>query len=119
FVPNLRTSKELGQASFVNPGLLLYNVGMDIDTTPRTKVILNASYLQFVTTSTMEQLLMDDKISRDIGVDLSMGFQYRPFLNNNVIFNVGTAVLLPGRGFRDLFTSEVLYSTFLSMTFTY
>ena len=29
FTPNLRTSKEQGQANFVNPGLFLINVGAD------------------------------------------------------------------------------------------
>ena len=119
FVPNLRTSKEQGQASFVNPGLFLFNVGMDIETTPRTKVILNANYLMFDDTEVLEQILMDDKIRSEIGLDLSVGFQYRPFLNNNVIFTAGGAVLIPGKGFRDLYSSETLYSTFLSMTLTF
>jgi hypothetical protein len=38
-----------------------------------------------------------------IGVDLSTGLEYRPYLNNNVIFRAGLAALLPGQGIRDLF----------------
>ena len=47
FVPDLRTSKEQGQANFVNPGLFLYNVGADFELTPKLKLITNVSYLQF------------------------------------------------------------------------
>jgi hypothetical protein len=34
---------------------------------------------------------------------LSTGLEYRPYLNNNVIFRAGLAALLPGQGIRDLF----------------
>lgn len=118
-LPDLRTSKEEGQANFVNPGLLLYNVGMDFDLTPKTKLVTNVSYLQFVTTDSLELLLGDNKIGRDIGIDISAGLQYRPFNTNNVIFTVGGAVLLPGQGFKDLYTDEALYSIFGAMTLTY
>jgi hypothetical protein len=44
---------------------------------------------------------------------------YRPFLNNNVIINFGAACLLPGQGFRDLYTNDTLYSFFTGITLTY
>jgi hypothetical protein len=119
FVPDLRTSKEQGQANFVNPGLFLYNVGVDADLTPKLKLITNASYLQFDSTAPLKLLLHDNKVGRDIGVDLSVGLQYRPFLNNNAIINIGVATLLPGRGFRDIYTSQTLYSVFAGVTLTY
>lgn len=119
FTPSLRTSKEQGQASFVNPGLFLYNLGADFDLTPRTKLFTNATYLQFASTEVLENLLFDDKIGRDIGLDLSVGVQYRPFNNQNVVFTAGAAALIPAQGFRDIYTSETLYSTFLSMTLLY
>ena len=103
----------------MNPGLLLYNVGADVDLTPKVKLITNASYLQFDTTEPLKILLHDNKIARDIGVDLSVGVQYRPFLNNNAIVNVGAAALIPARGFKDIYTSQTLYSLFTSITFTY
>ena len=56
FIPDLRTSKEEGQANFVNPGLLLYNVGADFNLTQRLTLITNASYLQFVNTSTIQEV---------------------------------------------------------------
>jgi hypothetical protein len=116
---NLRTSKEQGQANFVNPGLMLFNLGADIEVTPKLKLIGNASYLRFVNSNVMEEILQDNNIDEEIGVDLSIGAIYRPFLNNNVIINFGAACLLPGQGFRDLYTDDTLYSFFTGVTLTY
>ena len=119
FLPDLRTSKEQGQANFVNPGLFLYNIGADFDITPKVKLITNVSYLQFADTKSLQLLLFDDKIGRNIGIDYSMGIEYRPFLNNNVIFIIGAAALQPMGGYRDLFQDTVQYSIFTSVTLTY
>lgn len=119
FTPSLRTSKEQGQASFVNPGLFLYNLGADFDVTPRTRVFTNATYLQFATTEVLQTLLFDDKIGRDIGLDLSVGVQYRPFNNQNVVLTAGVSALIPASGWKDIYTADTLYSTFLSLTLTY
>jgi hypothetical protein len=116
---NLRTSKEQGQANFVNPGLMLFNLGADLEVTPKLKLIGNASYLRFVNSNVMELVLQDNHIDEEIGVDLSIGAIYRPFLNNNVIINFGAACLLPGQGFRDLYTNDTLYSFFTGITLTY
>jgi hypothetical protein len=118
-LPDLRTSKDQGQANFVNPGLLLYNVGADFDVTPRTKVITNLSYLQFAEPQVLRQLLFDDKIGRDIGIDISVGVQYRPLNTQNIILTAGAAALIPAQGFKDIYTSDTLYSVFLSATLTY
>jgi hypothetical protein len=119
FLPDLRTSKEQGQANFVNPGLFMYNFGFDADVTPKLKLIGNATWLQFVDTKSMQLILFDDKLGRNIGIDYSLGFEYRPYLNNNCIFIVGLAALQPMGGYRDLFQSSMEYSCFTSMTLTY
>ena len=41
FLPNLRSSKEEGQSNFVNPGILLWNVGVDADLTPKLRAVTN------------------------------------------------------------------------------
>jgi hypothetical protein len=117
--PDLRTSKEQGQANFVNPGLFLYNIGLDADITPKLKAITNVSFLQFADTKSLQLVLFDDKIGMNIGIDYSLGLEYRPYLNNNVIFIVGAAALQPMGGYRDLFQSTVEYSIFTSITLTY
>ena len=47
--------------------------------------------------------MFQPKIDREIGTDLSSGIEYRPLLNNNVIFLVGAAVLLPASGFKAIY----------------
>ncbi len=103
-VADLRSSKIQGQANFVNPGLQLFNVGVDFDLTPRLRMINNANLLFFDKTNVLEQFLFDGNIDREIGVDLSTGFEYRPLLSNNVILKFGVAGLLPGRGFKQIYS---------------
>jgi hypothetical protein len=103
-VPDLRSSKTQGQANFVNPGLLLFNAGVDFDVTPKLRVVNNATFLQFDKTNALETFLFDAHINREIGVDLSTGVEYRPLLSNNAIFVLGVATLIPGAGFRDIYS---------------
>lgn len=112
---NLRPGKEEGQSNFVNPGLRLYNAGVDFDITPKLKLITNVSYLQFDAPETVEVLRQDGSISRNIGFDLSAGFLYRPFLNNNVQFQFGASTLLPDNGLDNLFGDRELYTIFSTM----
>jgi hypothetical protein len=102
-LPDLRSSKTEGQSNFVNPGLLLFNVGLDLDLTPKLKMINNINFLWFDETQVLEQFTFDGNIHHFIGVDPSMGFEYRPLLNNNIIMRFGLSALLPGEGFRDLY----------------
>lgn len=103
-LPSLRSSKTQGQASFVNPGILIANVGYDLELTQRIKAVFNFNYLRFHRTESLEYLLFQNHIRHDIGEDLSVGIAYRPRLINNVTFNFGAAMLKPGRGFRDIYT---------------
>ena len=123
-LPDLRASKDEGQANFVNPGLQLLNIGMDFDLTPKLRVITNANYLWFDSTNVLEQFVFQDKIHRTIGADLSLGAEYRPLLNNNIIFDAGIAGLIPGQGFRDLYTNidggvRPPIAGFMDVTLTY
>jgi hypothetical protein len=120
FLPDLRTSKEEGQANFVNPGLLAYNAGMDYEVTPTLKLITDATYLQFDTNNVIKFVEHDATLDSDeIGIDYSVGMQYRPLLNNNIIFNVGLSFLTPLDEFKKIYTAQTLYATFASVTFTY
>ena len=102
-LPNLRSSKFQGQTNFVNPGIQLVNTGFDADLTTKLKWINNANYLWFNQTAPLETLVFQNKIRSEIGLDLSSGFEYRPYLNNNVIFVGGLSGLVVGNGFRDLY----------------
>lgn len=118
-LPDLRPGKELGQSNFVNPGLRLYNVGVDFDLTPKLKLINNVSFLQFDDTAVLETLRQDGSFSRNIGFDFSSGLLYRPFLNNNVIVRLGTSALVVDDGFENLFGDKVLYDVFGNLILQY
>jgi hypothetical protein len=131
-LPSLRSSKIQGQANFVNPGITIYNTGIDLDLTPKLRGFLNYNYLRFNRTEPLELLLFQPKIRKEIGHDLGLGFIYRPPLTENIILTGGVSGLLPGRGFTDIFSSNCagtprgcgagrppLWATFLSVKFTY
>jgi hypothetical protein len=69
-------------------------------------------------------------VSPDIGTDLSLGFQWRPFLISNVVISAGCGFLLPQQGFKSMYRTlappqrgvgvdDFLYSAILAATFTY
>jgi hypothetical protein len=118
-LPNFRATKEMGQSNFVNPGLRLYNLGVDFEILPELKLVTNASFLQFDQTASLEAVRMDGSISRNIGWDLSAGFLYRPFLNQNVLVRVGSAVLLPEAGQENLFGNQTNYHAFTNLILQY
>jgi hypothetical protein len=119
-LPDLTASKIEGQANFVNPGLFLANVGFDAEITPKLKSLFNANYLWFAHTESLELYLQQPGIAREIGADVSLGLQYRPYLNNNVIFNVGLGAFWPGEGLQQVLESDkTLYSIFTTLTLTF
>jgi hypothetical protein len=105
-LPSLRSSKTQGQANFVNPGIFIYNAGVDVEITQRIKAVLNANYLRFHRTESLEYILFQNRIRHDIGFDYSVGVAYRPFLINNVTLTFGASTLQTGGGFRDIFTDR-------------
>ncbi len=136
-VPDLRTSKTEGQANFVNPGVFIYGLGAEADVTPKLRTFLNANYIRLVETDTIKTALLTDKADNEIGLDLSVGFQYRPILTDNIIISTGFGALLPGRGFKDIYKTstdpvptfdradrrgkvdDFLYSGLMAVTFSY
>ena len=136
-VPNLRPSKTEGQSNFVNPGVAIVGLGTDIDVTPKLKVFGNANYIWINETEPIELALQTNKSRTELGLDLSLGFKYRPFLTEQVIVSAGLGVFMPGAGYRDIYrrstehvpgygpqTNEgkvdrYLYNGFLTLTLVY
>lgn len=116
---NLRSSKNEGNPAFVNPGLRLLGAGWDAQLTPKVKVVTNASHLWFDDTSSMEYVLGQGAIRGAIGWDLSAGTVWRPLLTDNVIVKAGVSALVPGNGFRDIYTAETLYTVFAEVILTW
>ena len=119
FLPDLRSSKDEGQSNFVNPGLLLYNAGIDADLTPKLKLVVNANFLQFARTQPLTYLLQQNAIRRTIGFDTGIGFIYRPLLSNNITLHTGATALIPGPGLHDIYTSQTLISIFTVLKFQF
>jgi hypothetical protein len=115
-LPSLRSSKDEGQPNFVNPGIQLATIGLDVEVTPRLKAIFTGNYLRFDATQSLQTVLFQETISHEIGTDLSAGFRYRPFLSNNVILVGGAAALIPGQGFKDIYErDDPLYHLFTNV----
>ena len=93
FCRRCRSSKTEGQANFVNPGLFEYNVGWDADLTPKLHLTANANLLRFQYTDVLSRVLFQQQIDKSIGMDYSVGFQYRPALNDNIIITGGASYL--------------------------
>lgn len=102
-IPNLRNGKFQAQTNFVNPGLHLYNLGLDADLTPKLKLIHNTNFLWFDQTEPLETYLFTSDLTDFIGTDISIGTEYRPLLNNNIRVLSGFATLISGSGFDKLF----------------
>jgi hypothetical protein len=115
-LPTLRSSKDEGQPNFVNPGIQLATVGLDVEVTPRLKAIFTCNYIRLDAVEPLEELLFQGNISHELGADLSAGLRYRPFLSNNVVLVGGLAALLPGQGFEDIYeSSDPLYHAFMNV----
>jgi hypothetical protein len=119
FLPDLRASKDEGQSNFVNPGLYLVNVGADDKVTQDLKLVANVSFLQFARTQPLIFVLQQNGIPRTIGTDASVGAVYRPFLSDNIVLSGGAAALVPGRGLRDFYTAQTLFSLFATVKFQF
>jgi len=118
-IPSLRSSKEEGQANFVNPGVFIANAGADFDITPKLKGFANFNYLRFERTEPLEYILFESPIRHSIGEDFGIGVTYRPPLTENIILTGGASALQPGEGFKDIYTSRTLFSLFGSVKFTF
>jgi len=114
-LPSMRTNKEEGQANFVNPGIFILNAGADFDLTPKLKALLNVNYLRIERTAPIELLLFESPIHNTIGMDYSLGFQYRPPLSENISITGGASALSSGQGFRDIYSGKTQFSFFTNV----
>lgn len=114
---SLRSSKEQGQSNFNNPGTELLGIGADFDITPKLRVSTNVNHLWFQNTATLQALRVEGSIPKDIGWDISAAAIYRPKAIQNVVFRLSAALLDPGKGFSDLFSSAGRDNRFYSVLF--
>lgn len=113
-LPSLRSSRELGQSNFENPGLRLLGLGADFDLTPESRVSANLNQLWFDDTATLEVARNQGPIERSIGTDLSVAWIWRPRASQNAIVRLSAAALFPGSGLDALYGSDDTYTTVLA-----
>jgi hypothetical protein len=118
-LPSLRSSKLEGQANFVNPGLLMINGGVDAELTTKMKLVTNVNLVRFQYTETLQRLLFQGTIDKNVGIDVGAGIQYRPALNDNFVVTAGITAFLPGTGFKQIYSDKVLYAPFAGITLMY
>ena len=121
-LPSLRSSKDQGQSNFVNPGLTLVGIGADADLTPQIRILGNISKLDFVNTSSLGVLRNQNISSKDLGVDMSAGIQFRPYMTQNVVLNASAAALVPGKGLKQLYDEDKRgpqFSVLINLLLTY
>jgi len=118
-LPDLRSSKEEGQANFVNPGIYVFNLGADFNVTPKLRAFVNSNYLRFDRTEPLELLLFQLPIRHSIGEDYGAGFEYRPPLSENIVIRGGASALVPGQGLQDIFDGKVMFSVFAKVKFQF
>lgn len=119
FLPNFRSSKEEGQANFVNPGIMILNAGADIEVTTKMRAVINGNLLRFHHTKPLELLLNQSKIESAVGADYGVGIIYRPPLSENIVITGGVSALTPFTGLRQIYTSKTLVSVFAVARFQF
>lgn len=135
-VPDFRPSKTEGQSNFVNPGAVIVGYGLDADIMPKLKGFMNVNYIWTVDTAVTEQVLFTNHASNDLGLDCSIGFQWRPLLIENIIVTAGAGFFVPGQGYKEIYRAntvpvpgypspppgdvdDFLYSGLVTLTLTY
>jgi hypothetical protein len=118
-LPSLRSSKTEGQANFVNPGVLIYNAGADVEVTPKLRGFVNFNLIRFAHTEPLELVLFQDQIHTGVGADFGIGFTYRPPLSENIIITGVFNAFKPFQGFQDIYTGKTLFATALNVRFRY
>ncbi|MCU0755742.1 MAG: hypothetical protein MUE46_11575 [Xanthomonadales bacterium] len=117
---SMRSSKELGQSNFDNPGLRLIGLGGDFDLTPESRVSVNLNQLWFDRTEVLELARNQGGIRKSIGTDASVAWIWRPFMSQNVIVRLSGAALVPGKGLEALYgDDDTFYSVLANIILTY
>jgi hypothetical protein len=115
-LPSLRSSKDEGQANFVNPGLFIVNAGLSSKLKPKLVAELNVNYIRFQEVAPLQLVELQHDIGHNVGFDVSLGLVYRPLLIDNVRLIGGVATLVPMGGFRDIYGQRALWQLFSSAT---
>ena len=57
-------------------------------------------------TATLSRVLFQSAIDKQIGMDYSAGFQWRPTLNDQIVVTAAASIFMPSAGFKNLLTAR-------------
>ena len=115
----------------------ILGVGTDADLTPKLRLFCNLNYIWIPATETIKLALQTNKVDNQLGLDASIGFKYRPLLNDNIIISAGVGFFFPSQGYKDIYETNadsvpgfnsglppghvdtMLYNVFTTVTFTF
>lgn len=108
FLPANRTQ---GISNFVNPGMLLLNLGLDMVATPKLFLQMDYNNFNFLNTASLENVQ-----SRAVGNEIVAALNYRVFLNENFIFQLGGSAFFPGAGGEEVLgNSDTIYTVNIAL----
>jgi hypothetical protein len=96
--------------------------------TPKIKAVFNLNYLRFHRPQPLETLLGKTGVGKGIGLDYGIGMRLRPFLNENAVIDAGYSSLIPGAGFKQVYSpgcascaaeGRILHSVFVRLRVVY
>ena len=117
---SMQPNKLQGQSNFSNPGIILFGAGADLDVTPQIRASLNVNQLFFADTAVLEAARNQAGLRRRIGADLSLAITYRPLTSQNIVLRLAGSMLVPQKGYKDLFGSDTIpYSVFANLILAY
>jgi hypothetical protein len=107
------------RSNFVNPGILLANVGADFVMTPKLTAAVNVNHISFVNTSSLSFATGTPSIGKDVGLEGVVALRWRPFLNENFVVEAGGTRLTPGDGLKTLVGKDSATAVFLNVLAVY
>jgi len=83
------------------------------------RITTNVNWVRLDKTEVIQRLLFQGDINKNVGVDGSVGVQYRPLLTDNLLVTAGVSVFKPSTGFKQILKNGTFYSPFLVATLAY
>jgi hypothetical protein len=102
-------------SDFINPGMLLANVGLDLVLTPKLFSTSNFNYFQFMKTESAFFAPAGFFDSKSIGFEFNTQLNYRLFLNENFIIQLGGNIFFPQDGAKQLGVDDTVVTGNLTL----
>ncbi len=107
------------RANFVNPGMQVFNCGIDHVLSPKVFMQFDYNYFRFFDTAVLEPSI-GSGVSAGLGHEVSGAVRYRVFLDENLAFQIGGGAFFPqGAGETLLGSSDPLFTGNIALVAVY